>query len=152
TRDFYDNGRIVKGVNPKERRLFLDERLPIGIFRHFSAYPVDHISNVVEVGCIRNSDYEVDFGELIGQIGNGFDFTVRYVVHGAVFIAQDGDPKRNVFHSSCDASYGYHILDAVLVFKNDEEACDDIAHQVLTPEADSHAQNTGSRQDGGYVY
>ena len=69
-------------------------------------------------------------------------------MHGAVQPAQHNGAQANLFHKAAGAVDDGYVAHAHLVFQDDEETGDEVAHQVLRSEADRQAADAHAGEDG----
>src|SRR5437879_12532427 len=93
---------------------------------------------------MRNREIEHGARPILCHDGDILDISIRNDVHLPFKIPQNGRPQSHTFDVTGKVADLHNITDAELVFKQDEEAGDDILDEALRAETNGQSNDTGT--------
>ena len=104
-------------------------------------------STTIDVLSVRHADVDDREGKVLAQIRERGDGPVREHLDRAFDVAQHDRPQIDLLDAPGHAVDARAVADAHLVFEDQEEARDDVAHEVLRAEADGQAGDAGAGEN-----
>src|SRR5262245_17290248 len=124
-----------------------DQRSPHRVLLHRHADLPDGSEHAIDVFVVGHADVDDRVGKLFAEVCQRRDGAVRKYLYRAFDVPKHDGAQVDLFDAAGDAVDASQITDADLVLEDQKEARDDVAHQILRPEADGQAGDAGAGQD-----